>query len=173
MKIVRAVKNDFEKIREFYDRVTDETPDMQMYARWKKGQHPKSSDIYKYIDMNAVYLLCDNGNIIGAMALTMSQTEDYRTAEWKINSEDDEVSVIHLLGIDPSRQKNGLGKKMIDEAIKISREEKKLACRLDALKTNIPARKMYESKGFEYIGKQRWYAENTGWTDFCLYEYIL
>ena len=32
---------------------------------------------------------------------------------------------------------------------------------------------MYEKAGFVYRGKQHWYAENTGWTDFLLYEKLL
>ena len=43
---------------------------------------------------------------------------------------------------------------------------------LDALKTNLPAQRMYEKAGFLYRGEQRLYAENTGVTDFLYYEKI-
>lgn len=43
-------------------------------------------------------------------------------------------------------------------------------CWGDTLASNIPAQKLYEKLGFTYSGKQHWYAENTGWTDFYLYE---
>lgn len=46
------------------------------------------------------------------------------------------------------------------------------ACRLDTLFSNIPAQKFYTKLGFAYIGKAHWYADNTGWTDFLLYEFV-
>ena len=127
----------------------------------------------EYIEQNAMYLLLDGERIAGAMAITMFQTEDYHSVKWEIDAKDDEVSVIHILAVNPNCQGNGVGKKMLNEAIRISRASGKLACRLDALASNIPANHLYQSNGFVFRGKQHWYAKNTGWTDFYLYEYVL
>ena len=51
-------------------------------------------------------------------------------------------------------------------------EKGKKALRLDALKSNLPAQKMYEKAGFTYRGEQRLFTENTGMTDFLYYEKI-
>ena len=48
----------------------------------------------------------------------------------------------------------------------------KKALRLDVLKLNLPAQKMFEKAGFIYRGEQRIYAENTGMMDFLYYEKI-
>ena len=173
MNFIRASKNDLDKIIAFYDRVIDQTADMEKYARWIKGLHPTVSGITAYLEEKAMYLLMDGETVAGAMAVTMSQPAEYHPVEWGIGAKDEEVSVIHILGVNPDYQGKGLGKALIDAAVRIAREEGKLACRLDALASNIPAHRMYESKGFAYRGTQRWYAENTGWTDFFLYEYIL
>ena len=47
------------------------------------------------------------------------------------------------------------------------------AVRLDALACNTPAHRLYESLGFQKRDVRHWYAENTGWYDFYLFEYLL
>lgn len=57
--------------------------------------------------------------------------------------------------------------------ISLARQNVKKAVRLDTLASNIPAQHMYTKLGFLYRGKQTLYAENTGWTDFLYYEFVL
>ena len=47
------------------------------------------------------------------------------------------------------------------------------AVRLDALVCNALAHRLYESIGFQKRDVRHWYAENTGWFDFYLFEYLL
>ena len=60
-----------------------------------------------------------------------------------------------------------------DNSARIARENGKKALRLDTLKSNLPAQRMYEGLGFSRRGEQHLYAENTGWTDFLYYERII
>ena len=50
MKLDKATINDFESIIKFYDDVISRTPEMETYARWKKGQHPTEEGIKAYIE---------------------------------------------------------------------------------------------------------------------------
>ena len=54
-----------------------------------------------------------------------------------------------------------------------SKKMGKKAVRLDALSCNTPAHHLYNSLGFEKRGQQRWYADNVGWTDFFLFEFVM
>ena len=45
--------------------------------------------------------------------------------------------------------------------------------RLDVLAGNVPAEKLYTGLGFKYMDTLRMYYEDTGWTDYELYEYVL
>lgn len=173
MELIQASPEDYQKIRAFYDDIIDHTPDIQLHARWMHGLHPSDEGIRSYLDRGAMYLCLDDGCLIGAMAVTMGQEEDYHPIQWAVAARDDEVAVIHILGIAPRCQGKGFGTQMIEEAIRLGTEQGKKALRLDALASNLPAHKLYEAKGFQYRGTQRWYAENTGWTDFYLYEYPL
>ena len=170
MKLDKATINDFESIIKFYDDVTLRTPDMETYARWKKGQHPTEEGIKAYIEEGSMYLYKKNDAIVGAMAVTMYQGEDYHAIEWAKHVEDNEASVIHILAVNPDYQGTGVGAEMIREAINLSVDSDMKSIRLDALASNTPAHKIYQRIGFEHRGKQHLYAENTGWTGFLFFE---
>lgn len=157
-------------IKNHYDAIIDQTADMAVYARWKKDIYPTADMMKQYINDGAMYLLMSGSNVAGSMAITMEQGEDYHDIHWNIENGDDEVAVIHMLGVNPAYQKIGVGELLIDEAIRLAKDCGKKAIRLDALATNIPAQHLYTKKGFQYIDKKNLYAENTGWTDFYFYE---
>ena len=171
MRLELATKQDFDAIIAFYDDVTERTPAIAVYARWSKGKHPTEEGLRAYVDEESMYLYREGGAIVGAMALTMYQGEDYHAIEWSRQMADNEVAVIHILAVSPDKQGTGIGSEMIREAISIARRRGMKAIRLDALATNTPAHRIYERLGFEYRGKQHLYAENTGWTDFYFFEY--
>jgi hypothetical protein len=92
MRLEQATQKDFEAIIAFYDDVTERTPDMAVYARWIKGKHPTQESIRTYIDEGSMYLYREEGGIVGAMAVTMYQGEDYHSIEWARQVGDDENS---------------------------------------------------------------------------------
>ena len=47
------------------------------------------------------------------------------------------------------------------------------ALRLDVLGGNVPAERLYTGQGFTYRGTVRMFYDDTGWTDYGLYEYLL
>jgi ribosomal protein S18 acetylase RimI-like enzyme len=171
MEIRCARITDFDKVADFYLYATENTLEIEKYARWVYGKHPTDAMILSYIKQGAMYLLEEEQAIIGAMAITMSQSKDYHSINWSFDAADDEVAVIHILCVNPDYQKQGIGRKMIQESIAIAKRERKKAIRLDALESNTPAHRLYQSLGFACRGKQHLYAENTGWTDFLFFEY--
>lgn len=170
MKLNQAVIEDYESIIAFYDDVTERTPDMAVYARWNKRKHPTLEGIKAYIEEGSMYLYKEEKVIVGAVAVTMHQGDDYHAIEWSQQVADDKAAVIHILAVNPDFQSKGIGTEMILEAINLAKEKGMQAIRHDALASNIPAHRMYERLGFEYRGKQHLYAENTGWTDFYFFE---
>ena len=170
MKLNQAEIQDFDSIISFYDDVTDRTPEIGKYARWSKRKHPTLEGIKAYIEEGSMHLYKEDNVIVGAMAVTMYQGEDYHAIEWLQQVADDKAAVIHILAVNPDYQNKGIGTEMILEAIRLAKENGMQAIRLDALASNTPAHKIYERLGFEYRGKQYLYAENTGWTDFYFFE---
>ncbi len=173
LRLVKAGKGDFARVRDAYLDIIDHSTDIKKYARWEYGRHPTDESLMEYIDAGDMYMLMDGAAIAGAAGITLYQGGEYHPVRWRVDARDDEVMVLHLLGVIPRFQGAGIGKAMIRKALAIAAGKGLKACRLDTLASNTPARRFYESLGFVFCGKQHWYAENTGWTDFCLYEYAL
>jgi len=171
MKLQPATLDELESVLSFYDYVTEHTPDIATYAQWHKGKHPTAGGIKAYIQEGSMYLYKKDG-LAGAVALTMYQEAYYHSVDWSIQVPDDEVAVIHLLAVSPDRQGEGIGAEMVREAVRIAREKGMKAVRLDATASNTPVHRLYERLGFTCRGRQRLHAENTGWIDFCFFEYI-
>lgn len=161
-----------DKITAFYRSVSDDTENMSIYGRWKYGIYPTDEIIENYVQNNQMYFQSEKDDILSVAALT-NQNESYHGLRWSVNLSDDEVTVVHLLAINPKYQKKGMARRIMTEVIERAKSEGKKAVRLDALAGNQPAHKLYESLGFEKRDLCHWYADNTGWTDFCLFELIL
>ena len=171
MKLVKATEQDFQRITRFYRDVIANTKDMDVYARWVYGQHPKDEGILGYIRTGAMYYSETDGTILSAAAVT-PQAEDYHGAAWAVSLEDDEVAVVHLLCVAPQWQGKGIARMTMQQILAMGREMGKKAVRLDALACNTPAHRLYESLGFQKRDQRRWYGDNVGWTDFFLYEFV-
>ena len=170
MKLV--LTNDFELVKSKYLDVIENTPQMQRYARWVYGKHPTDELLQSYIDRGEMYLLMDGDDVAGMAAISMCQGEDYEPIPCQDDCRNDQVTTVHLLAVVPAYRGRSLGIRILEEAMDIAVKNEKKALRLDTLKSNLPAQRMYERAGFSYRGTQNLYAENTGMTDFLYYEKI-
>lgn len=170
MQLHQATTQDFEKIKNAYLDIIDNTSDMEKHACWVYGKHPTDAIILSYIDKHAMYFLEHDSKIAAVMALTMNQDEDYHDINWNALCEDNEVAVIHILAVTPAYQKQGMGNVIIQEAISLAREKGQKAIRLDSMASNTPAHHMYRKIGFQQRGQKGLYTENTGWTEFYFFE---
>ena len=118
MTLQAACKTDFASILSFYEDIIDRTPGIDIYVQWRKGIHPSGQGIMSAIEAGSMYLYRENGNIVGAMVLTMRQSEEYHAVAWSQQLVDDEVAVIHMLGVSPDRQESGVGAEMVREALR-------------------------------------------------------
>ena len=168
MELVPAY--DFETVKNRYIDVISHTPGIKQHARWEYGRHPTEQGLRSYIENGEMYLLMLQESIAGMVAVVMSQGQEYEAVSWAENLENHEVATLHLLAVCPEYQGRSLSGLILDLAGELAKKHGKKALRLDVLESNLPAQRMYEKAGFVYRGKQRWYAENTGWADFLLYE---
>ena len=164
--------DDFETVKGKYIDVIENTPDIEKYARWIYGKHPTDELLKAYIDRGEMYVLTDGEEIAGMAAVALCQGDEYLNISWEKDLPNDEVATVHLLAVCLDYRGKSLGLRILDEAMEIAVQNGKKALRLDALKSNLPAQKMYEKAGFIYRGEQRLYAENTGMTEFLYYEKV-
>ena len=148
---------DSDRIFNFYRFVTDGTEHMSNYCRWIYGLHPSDEMITEYIKEGAMYYWEKDGDIVAAAAVIPYQPADYHDASWQIKLEDDEVSSVHILGVDPRFQNQGIT----------------TSAMRDVIEGKTPAFKLDESLGFHMCDVQNWYVANLGYTNFYPYEYVL
>ncbi len=171
--LIKARAEDFARLREFYIYSIENTPQMKACVRWVYGLHPTDAMIKAYIDAGSMYFKEENGMIAAACALIPRQGEDYRAAFGPSALDDDEIAVVHILCVHPAFQRRGYAKGVMGEVLALSRAQGKKALRLDAIKTNTPAQKLYRSLGFTECGQQEWDTKNAGCAAFMLYELML
>ena len=99
--------------------------------------------------------------------------EGYAGAPWSLEASGEDVAVIHALGVLPAFSGHGIAKEMARKAISVAKGRGVRTVRLDVLKGNLPAEKAYLGAGFRRVGELRMFYEDTGWTDFALFEYLL
>ena len=164
--------DDFESVKSKYIDVIENTPDIEKTAHWKYGKHPTDESLRAYINRGEMYVLTDGEEIAGMAVIMMYQGDEYLGIPWEDNLTNDEVATVHLLAVCPNHRGKSLGVRILEEAMEIALRNGKKALRLEVLKSNVPAQRMYDRAGFVFRGEQRLYAENTGMMDFLYYEKI-
>ena len=104
------------------------------------------------------------------MVVNHEYNESYDGAPWSVDASDDELLVVHALGVRPSFAGRGIAKVMTQYAIRLGRETGMKTIRLDVLKGNVPAERAYRKVGFAYCRTAHMFYEDTGWTEFDLFE---
>ena len=99
--------------------------------------------------------------------------EGYAGTRWPTEAEPGAVRVIHILGVHPRFAGRGYARQLVAHALDMARQQGCKAVRLDVLKGNLPAERLYRGMGFVYVDTMRMYYEDTDWTDFELYECAL
>lgn len=84
-----------------------------------------------------------------------------------------EFFVPHALAVSPSGQGKGIGRYFMGEILKLAKAEKKKAVRLDILGTNTAAERLYKGCGFHFVQAKDMFYEDTGWTEYKMYERVL
>lgn len=171
MEIRQAEPEEAEKALAFYYNLIDGMQDAEYPIRWVKGVYPTLEDMKTAAGEGNLFLAKEQGEITGAFVLNHSQNESYMNVHWTFDADPDKTAVLHLLATDPSRQRQGIGKALLREAVNISQKREDRVMRLDTLTWNIPGQKLYEGFGFHCCGDVELDYPSTGKIPFRMYEY--
>ena len=173
MIIEKAMPDQFQDIMSFYYDIIEDIGDSDDSAGWTKDVYPSPDLIKEYIDKGELYAAMEDEKIVGAMVLNHEYNDEYKNCKWPTKADDDEVIVIHLLGVHPSYRRKGCARQLVRFAMDHARQNRQKVIRLDVLKGNIIAEKMYPDMGFRYLETLPLFYEDIGWKEFELYEYPL
>ena len=173
MNVKTAGPNQLQAVKEFYYDVIDAVGDADDSVAWKKDIYPSPDFLFESICCGELFLAEEDGRIVGAMVLNHRCNDAYRAFHWPVRAEEAEVTVIHLLAIRPTSRRKGYAKQLVRFAIDYAWDHHQKVIRLDVLKGNRNAGKLYAGMGFRYLHTLPMLYEDTGWKDFDLYEYPL
>lgn len=173
LTVRKALPGEEESVIGFYYDLIDNMIDAHYNPKWQKDIYPDREYLSAAVAAGEMYLAENGGEIAGAMILNSKANEGYAEAQWGIEAEENEVMIIHTLGVKPALAGQGVGSFMVGETLRIARERGLKAIRLDVLHGNLPAERLYLKFGFGFISPVLLYYEDTGWCSFDLYEYVL
>lgn len=173
MEIRKAVPEEFLTVMAFYDAVTDQMEGSEYPPRWEKGVYPEPEFIRQEIEKGQVFIGLEEGTVAAAMVINHQAADGYKDVAWGVDAPAEDIDVVHALGVLPGHHKKGFGRQMVKKALDMARENGRAAVRLDVLEDNLPAKRLYEGMGFRYTGHVKLFYEDTGITDFMLYEFAI
>jgi len=173
LQIRAADSGDYSNVRDFYYSLIDAMEDAEYKPGWERDVYPTQAFLIRSIESNELYIGEMDGQIVSCMVVNHEYNDGYRDVQWSVEAKDSELFVIHALGVHPAFSGKGIAKQMVREVIKLACENHIKTIRLDVLGGNIPAEKAYTKMGFLYLDTIQMFYEDTGWTDYKLYELIV
>ncbi len=170
MLIRRADKSEYETVRAFYHSMIDAMEGTRYHPKWQKDIYPSPDDLRTALDEDTLYIGFSGDRIAAAMAVNQKCNEEYKDAAWSRPLTQDEFAVIHMLGVHGDFARKGYAREMVRYAVSLARDAGMKAVRLDVLKGNVPAERLYKDMGFRYVDTLQLFYEDTGRVDFDLYE---
>ena len=192
LEIRAAGPEEYEAVRDFYYRLTDEMEHTRFAPGWKKDVYPAQDFLKESLQNGELYAGWWNGTfphygashavpeaavpdaqIVAAMIVNHRYNEGYRGIRWAVDVPDGELGVIHALGVLPAFSGRHVAAHMAQYALDLARTRRQKVLRLDLLKGNLPAERASLKVGFAYVDTVRQFYEDTGWTEFKLFECVL
>ncbi|QWC00703.1 GNAT family N-acetyltransferase [Mycoplasmatota bacterium] len=143
--IRKAKKNDINYIYELSKKTKTEML-KQGLNQWV-GDYPLFDNFKNDYLKSGLYVYIENERIIASISILEENDPPYKEIEWDHNHS----LVIHRLLVDPDYQKSGIGKKMFEKAIELTKE-KYLSLKVDTHPDNLKMQNLITKMGFQYKG---------------------
>ena len=137
---------------------------------WEKGVYPSDDYIRSSLAKGELYTLTDGANLYACVIVNSEHNDGYDGCAWSMVCASDEVMTPHALAVDPDHQGQGIGKVVVESIIELAKAEHKKAIRLDVLGACSSAEHLYRKCGFNFVEAKNMYYDDTGWTEYKLFE---
>ena len=133
IQIRLADNDDYTAVRDFYYLLIDGFQDAEFKPGWKKDIYPSQEFLHDSINRQQLYIGEADGQIISCMVVNHNYNDEYNDVKWSVIATDDELLVIHALGVLLTYSGKGIAKKMVKKVIDFARENNIKTIRLDVL----------------------------------------
>lgn len=151
MEIRKGTSKDIEELSALYDALNDHLEQHINYPGWRKGIYPAREDAVCGIEENNLFVAVEEGKIVGTIILKNQPEKGYELVDWKNCFDYSEIFVMHTFAVHPQFLGKGIGKKIMEFVLSYAEQMHMKAVRLDVYEKNIPAIRLYESFGFQYM----------------------
>lgn len=169
----KASESDFHIIQKFYWDVIDNIHKNNVNNEnlgWEKGVYPSDDFIQGSLIKGELYTLTEKDILYACVILNSEHNEGYDGCAWGIVCDSTEVLTPHALAVNPELQGKGIGKIVVENILNIAKERQKKAVRLDVLSACKAAERLYTNCGFQFVEAKEMYYEDTGWTEYKMFE---
>ena len=108
--------------------------------------YPTISIIENDLKKGVLYALEIENEIVGAINLNEEQDKEYQTIDWLFD--DTKVLVVHRLVVNPTHQKKGYGKVLMDFAEDFAKNNNYSSIRLDTYSRNKSNIRFYQNRNY-------------------------
>lgn len=150
--IRKAALEDVRQVEQTYTELLLHEQAHGAYTAWKLGVYPTGETAKKAVSEGALFVLEQDGEIYASIIADQHQPAEYSSIDWKYPVEPENVLVIHLLCVRPSKAGCGSGKALVQFVIGEAKRKNCRAVRLDTGSQNKPAVGLYTKLGFELAG---------------------
>ncbi|MFH8447506.1 GNAT family N-acetyltransferase [Streptomyces sp. NPDC018026] len=169
----RAGTADTVTAQDAYRRILKHLAENVDFPHWHTENHPTPEEVRDWIGTGELYLATTAEGIAGVVVLNHEAPDAYQTAEWSVNATDDEVLVVHKLGVVPDHLGQGVARHLVHSAVEEARAQGCRALRLDTYVENAPALELYRRYGFTDLGEHVLHYEGTDLNRFHLFELVI
>lgn len=152
MKIRKANEKDTAAVAQIYSDIHTEEEAGKVSIGWIRNVYPTISTAETALKRGDLFVLEDQGKIVGAAIINQQQVDVYKGADWKDDAADDKVMVLHTLVISPKESGRGYGKAFVAYYEEYARSKNCPYLRMDTNVKNLSARSLYKKLGYSEIG---------------------
>ena len=151
MIIRKATKEDLLGIELVYLGVHTACENGELVTGWVRDIYPTKAFAATALERRDLYILEDEGNILGTAIINQIQPEAYRGAKWRYDVADNNILVLKTLAIHPTVNRKGYGKSFMKYYEQLAADMGIKYLRLDTNQRNDKARAFYKKLGYKEI----------------------
>lgn len=150
--IRKGTEKDIPAVAAIYEASHGEEAAGRTTTGWLPGIYPVRATAEDALAREELYVLEEDGQILGAAKINRRQEEVYAQADWLHTAGEDEVLVLHTLVIHPGAKGRGLGKQFVAFYEDLARAMGCTVVRMDTNQRNTAARSLYQKLGYREAG---------------------
>lgn len=166
-----ATLADLPKVVSLYKAICDHQEQDQYGADWTWSEYPSEKSLKQLIQTATVVLGWQDGQVVAAGVVTTG--DDYPQVDWPTKVANQQIGVLHLLGVHPDYRCTGDSKQILQATMNQAKKLGLKVVHLDVLGGNLPAAKLYQKFGFKTVQTLTLHYDDIGDQTATVMEYVL